>query len=436
MASEPQANQKAKGAKRWILFGLKIAVAAALLYFVATRVTWRDTARPPVSDAAAATRDGALDTAYVGVIEMAPEVTTEAAAARPWDQDRVRFRFDADAVPPADLSRAEMLDGSRLRLLETGPDGWKITPGMPVLLKHMQLGLYLLGASCLFIGISLAALRWWLLLRSANIEFSLAKCFRLTFIGQFFNTVVPGLTGGDLVKAFLVARSTDRRAEAVVSVFVDRILGLFALSMLAGIAVLFVASQQPQLAFGVLAFVGAMLGAFALFFSHGLRRFLRLEERIARLPGGGMLRKVDEAVFVYRYRMGTVGLSLLLSCVNHLVTITGVFVIGVALANEMQRASFSDLLIIYPVVGVMTAVPIAPAGLGIGEGLFGSLYLMFGRSYNIGVLTSIIYRLTFVAWSLLGGIFLITGRERVPTDPLEGEGFAAPAVSAPLPDPR
>ncbi|MBK9383911.1 MAG: flippase-like domain-containing protein [Planctomycetes bacterium] len=142
------------------------------------------------------------------------------------------------------------------------------------------------------------------------------------------------------------------------------------------------------------------------------------------------MRKVDEAVFVYRYRLGTVGLSLLLSFANHLVTIAGVSLIGVALADELQRASFFDLLVIYPVVGVVSALPLAPAGLGIGETLFGSFYAMFGRSYDIGVLTSVIYRLTFIAWSLLGGVFLLTGRERVPSDPLEGEAFGSPPLSA------
>ncbi len=315
-------------------------------------------------------------------------------------------------------------------MLRTGKDGWRVTPGLPVLLQHMRLGYYGLAALCFFAGMSLAAFRWWILLASARIDLPFARCFRLTFIGQFFNTVVPGLTGGDIVKAFLVARHTDRRAEAVVSVFVDRILGLFALALLAGVAVLGVAGTQPAVAYAVLGFVAAMLSGFALFFSKPLRRLLRLEERLARLPGGGLVRKVDEAVFVYRYRLGTVGWSLLLSFANHLVTIAGVCLIGVALANDVQRASFFDLLIIYPVVGVVSALPLAPAGLGIGEGLFGSFYSMFGRSYDIGVLTSVIYRLTFIGWSLLGGIFLLTGRERVPTDPLEGEGFGAPPLSA------
>lgn len=421
MASTGGSKRATGGARRWIVFGAKLLVAAALLTFVATRVTWRDTARPP----------GEQATELTGAIELESSTTME-RGRRPWDAEVVRFRFAAGEAPALDERVAAVAGDSELRALRTGSGGWRVTPGLPLLLSHMRLPLYGLGALCFLMGMSIAALRWWMLLASARIELSFGKCFRLTFIGQFFNTVVPGLTGGDIVKAFLVARHTDRRAEAVVSVFVDRILGLIALALLAGVAVLFVAREQPAVAWSVLAFVAAMIGGLALFFSRPLRRLLRLEERLARLPGGGLVRKVDEAVFVYRFRLGTVGWSLLLSFVNHLVTIAGVCLIGVALANEAQRASLLDLLVIYPVVGVISAVPIAPAGLGIGEGLFGSFYAMFGRSYDIGVLTSVIYRLTFIGWSLLGGIFLLTGRERVPSDPREGEGFAAPPPSATL----
>ena len=48
---------------------------------------------------------------------------------------------------------------------------------------------------------------------------------------QFFNAFLLGSTGGDLLKAYYAARETHhKKTEAVVTVFVDRIIGLFSVT--------------------------------------------------------------------------------------------------------------------------------------------------------------------------------------------------------------
>ena len=60
-----------------------------------------------------------------------------------------------------------------------------------------------------------------------------------TAIGLFFNIVVPGLTGGDLVKAVLAARDhPERKAAAMISVLVDRLIGVLVLVLLGAVAIL------------------------------------------------------------------------------------------------------------------------------------------------------------------------------------------------------
>ncbi len=60
-----------------------------------------------------------------------------------------------------------------------------------------------------------------------------ANTLRLTFLGLFFNLVLPGITGGDLPKALMVVREhPERRAHALASVVIDRLLGLWVLLVL------------------------------------------------------------------------------------------------------------------------------------------------------------------------------------------------------------
>jgi len=154
-------NAPGPGWKRWAGLLFKLAVAAALLTFVATQLTWRDTARPP----------GAEDDAAIeGEILAADGSATR--GQRPWEVERVRFRFPAGEVAAGDAKTLPLAGEPRQRLLETGAEGWRVTPGLPTLLAHLELGIYALAAMLFFVGMSLAAFRWYLLLRSARIDFS------------------------------------------------------------------------------------------------------------------------------------------------------------------------------------------------------------------------------------------------------------------------
>ncbi len=51
------------------------------------------------------------------------------------------------------------------------------------------------------------------------------KLFSLYLIGAFFNTVLPGLIGGDAVKAFYLYRATGKGSLSLASIFMDRYIG-------------------------------------------------------------------------------------------------------------------------------------------------------------------------------------------------------------------
>ncbi len=72
--------------------------------------------------------------------------------------------------------------------------------------------------------------RWYLLVRALDLPFTIGAAYRLGLVGSFWNTFAPGSVGGDLVKAYYIARGQPgRRAAAVATVIVDRLVGLFGL---------------------------------------------------------------------------------------------------------------------------------------------------------------------------------------------------------------
>src|SRR4051812_42036185 len=112
----------------------------------------------------------------------------------------------------------------------------RIEPGIISLVRRAN-ALLLLAAILIFpITFLITSYRWHELLKVLDIRIGQARTFVLNMVGAFYNTFMPGSTGGDVLKAWYVAKHTTMRTRAVMSVLVDRMIGLLALIMVGGIA--------------------------------------------------------------------------------------------------------------------------------------------------------------------------------------------------------
>lgn len=304
--------------------------------------------------------------------------------------------------------------------------------GLLTYLKELDVPLFLLGSLFFFIVAWVSSVRWWWLLRVNDLRVSLGQAFRFTWIGIFFSNVVPGLTGGDVVKAVYVSRATGRKLRPVLSVLVDRVLGLIALALLAAVVVLFMLDDPDfrWIAAGLWGGLILLVTGTALFLSRRVRRSLRIDALLKRLPMSGALMKFDEAMTHYRGHLRGIFVWLLLSSINHLIGVVGVIFIGNALHGDMPWHLY---LVLVPIINIASALPIAPAGWGVGETAFGYLWKLHGALYapkdvapalvstymlTQGVALSVVYRVHLMLWSLLGAILLVLGHDRPTTEEL------------------
>ena len=89
-----------------------------------------------------------------------------------------------------------------------------------------------------FLALLAGVIRWHALLRTMDLPASFSRTFRGFFIGQFFNAFLFGACGGDLARAIFAAHDhSEKRTEAVTSVFLDRAIGLV-VTLLFGCALL------------------------------------------------------------------------------------------------------------------------------------------------------------------------------------------------------
>lgn len=95
---------------------------------------------------------------------------------------------------------------------------------------HLLLGAWILLGIPFFV----TAIRWRNLMRPQGIDMPLGKCLQLTFVGQFYSIILPGITGGDLVKIVYAARLTGSKTKSFITIILDRLIGLIALMVIAG----------------------------------------------------------------------------------------------------------------------------------------------------------------------------------------------------------
>src|SRR3979411_1071127 len=75
-----------------------------------------------------------------------------------------------------------------------------------------------------------AAMRWQILLRVQGIRLNFFRLAGLFLIGMFYNQFLPGGTGGDIIKSYLLLKETaHHKAGALLAVVFDRLIGLVAL---------------------------------------------------------------------------------------------------------------------------------------------------------------------------------------------------------------
>ncbi|MFT7535976.1 MAG: hypothetical protein ACI85K_001929 [Hyphomicrobiaceae bacterium] len=309
----------------------------------------------------------------------------------------------------------------------------EVAPGIFSYWGNLDPMLFALGALCYFLTVIIAGIRWWWLLRAIGTDVSLFETLRFTWIGVFFNAVMLGSTGGDVIKAlYIMKRCPGHRVPVLVSVGVDRILGLGSLALLGAFAVLFASDKFNSLALGIWGVIAAvgLLGLIA--FSKRLRERVHLTSLLNRVPAKfrGKLQMVDQAIFFYRDQRTMLLGSLALGIANHVLSVCCVVLIGMAIGVGMPVFEY---FVLVPVINIASAVPIAPNGWGIGETMYGHLFGTHGQQYMAdsvgafqamytrGVALSVLYRTVLTGFSLLAGVLVFFEKDRVTQDDIDRE---------------
>jgi uncharacterized protein (TIRG00374 family) len=456
----PQSMDENKPRRRravpwWLTFTLRWGIAVVGIWWVISQITWRDrvlmldaeTNRPVPKRLA---NMPPVDAPRFK-IHKTNEIVDRSQLLHKRDENKVTLRLPGGELRKVDLLALDLSDDLKKveRLLVLPAPGEKekglwVQPsevvGYKLKVPHplVEVGVgrmiraaasgskpWLLVLAILIFPITyiVTSIRWWWLLRVLEIYITLSRAFVLNMVGAFYNTFLLGSTGGDVIKAYFASKQTIHRTRAVMSVIIDRMIGLYALVIMGGTMAAYQYFSLPlgdparhalgriALMSGLLVF-GTILGLF-VFYKPTLRRITGLDWLIVRLPKQKQVQNVMKSMELYRRHKPVVIGALVGSIPVHITVVVSAMLACKAFGLTIPGLYY---FVAVPVIVLVGSIPISPQGAGVMEYFAFLLVSRYGGTVSQALALTMSIRMVQILWNLTGGIFVFRGGYHQPSE--------------------
>jgi len=210
---------------------------------------------------------------------------------------------------------------------------------------------------------------------------------RLYLINMYFNTLIPGLMGGDVIRSYYLVKDGLGLKASSFSVFLDRVAGLFGLCLILLFSLPLWGNFLPHkvYVFILISASGVILGGLGL----SLVASFRQERLLSPL-------KWPTSLGVFSYGL--------------IVQLLYVLQFAVMAKGLDLSLNFKDLLVIVPVTGFLTSLPISLGGLGIREVTLVYFLGLKGTPQEKGILLGLLIFSTILVGAIPGGTLYLKGQ--------------------------
>jgi uncharacterized protein (TIRG00374 family) len=256
--------------------------------------------------------------------------------------------------------------------------------------------------------ILIGVLRWRMVLEVQGLHLPWRRALGISFVAHFFNSFLLGSTGGDLIKAYYAARETHhKKTEAVVTVFIDRLIGLWALLLFAAVMMIpnfALVRAHKGLAYPaimILAMLSASTVILSVAFWGGVsKRFPNARQFLRRIPKGEYLERSLDSCRCFGAEKGFLAKVVGVSVILNIVWVFQVMTLANGLNLSVPPLA---LFVIVPTIFCISALPITPSGLGVRENLFVIMLATLGIPRQASLSLSLLAYAASLFWSMVGG---------------------------------
>jgi len=264
-----------------------------------------------------------------------------------------------------------------------------------------------LAIAVTFLQIFIGVLRWRIVSEECGAPIPIRQAMRYNMIGTFFNQTLPSSIGGDAVRLWLVARSGAGWRAATYSIFVDRAVGLIALSII---------------------IVASLPWSYHLISDPYGRSALALVD-VAALAGGagfvvlGMLpwpwlrrwwatHHIHACAVIANRVIFSMKNEPMIALLSFLVHFLAVVIAWCVVQSISAPVDFQQTFLLIPPVMLITMLPISIAGWGVREATMGLAFGYAGLMTNEGINVSLLYGAVSFMVGAVGGLVWIFSAEK------------------------
>jgi glycosyltransferase 2 family protein len=262
---------------------------------------------------------------------------------------------------------------------------------------------YLLMCSFVLLSLLIDCLRFFFILKIFSIHITIYQVLTLNWLGLFFNNVLPGSVGGDIIKSYYLHKKGYKFVNLLFISFLDRACGLYGLSINFIIGLYILPRYNKKLFyFALILFTIFWLCTFLIVFTQFFKKFIA--NLTSKMP---LVKNYHESLFIpfleILNKPSQFLLPIFISILTHL-SLFGAIYIGGTFWEQNIVHNFLNYFAIVPIGFIITALPISISGWGTGEVGFGFIYSTFGYPSELGVAISILYKFTLLILSTPGFI--------------------------------
>ncbi|MBI4530925.1 MAG: flippase-like domain-containing protein [Candidatus Latescibacteria bacterium] len=237
----------------------------------------------------------------------------------------------------------------------------------------------------------IGAAQWHLLLRAQGIVLRFPHVVASYFTGLFFNNLLMGNIGGDVIRVYDIRRAAGDGSAGFAATFLDRLLGLVVLLSFVMIAYPITSDPIKARMGSSIVVVTAVMGIImTLGFSRRVGRTVQsvtarwLPDRFTRT-----MNRVMTSLIRYRGKRRTMAVAALIAITVQILRIVSYFMVGLSLG---MATPFRYFLVFIPLIAIVAAIPVSFGGLGVRENM---TVLLFA---GVGVPSTTAWSLGFLGY--------------------------------------
>ena len=244
-------------------------------------------------------------------------------------------------------------------------------------LKHADVFWTIAAVTSLLLGRIITAYRWQFLLSAQKIYSSIKTLLTSLFVANFFNLFLPSTIGGDAIRAYDISRESRRPGTSVMTIVIERMMGGFALLVIALVSLVFIYFVQRSFwekynisdwVWPVIGLFGCMLIGYFIVSSNRLwNGLVKMLEHIKLTRLAEKVKKTGDILIALESKPKNFHISILLSFALQINVILYHYIMALALHLPIP---FIYFCLIVPLIFLVLLFPFSINGIGIRESAF------------------------------------------------------------------